>query len=353
MQELVVNLHMHTRYSDGHANHSEIARQAILAGIDAVITTDHNVLVNGVDGYYRQGQNRVLVFTGEEIHDQARVPQKSHLLVFGAGKELAPYARNIQDLIDRAIRSGGLAFIAHPFEDALPLYNEEDISWADWQSHGYTGIELWNGMSEFKSVVKNRIQAIFYAFFPAYLAHGPLKRTLTKWDELLANGRHVVAIGGSDAHALPARMGPLRRTIFPYQFHFKCINNHVLISDKLTGNAISDSMSILDALRQGHSFVGYDLPASTTGFRFTAHSNDGACWMGDDVSLNAGITFQIKLPKKVDCALIRNGNVLKNWQGRDICTFVATSPGSYRVEAYIPFLGKPRGWIYSNPIYVH
>jgi hypothetical protein len=28
------------------------------------------------------------------------------------------------------------------------------------------------------------------------------------------------------------------------------------------------------------------------------------------------------------------------------------SPGVYRVEAYIEFKGKRRGWIFSNPIYV-
>jgi len=26
--------------------------------------------------------------------------------------------------------------------------------------------------------------------------------------------------------------------------------------------------------------------------------------------------------------------------------------GVFRVEAAIPFKGRPRGWIYSNPIYV-
>lgn len=353
MQELVVNLHMHTRYSDGHASHSEIARQAILAGIDAVITTDHNILVKGIEGYYRQGSRRVLMLVGEEIHDQARNPQKSHLLVFGTGRELAPLAQNPQKLVDRVIQSGGLAFIAHPFEDALPLYNEDDISWEDWQVDGYTGIELWNGMSEFKSVVKNRLQAIFYAFYPQYLGRGPLKRTLNKWDELLINGKHIVAIGGSDAHALPARLGPIRRTIYPYQFHFRGINNHVIISDGLTGNAPDDSRAILDAIKHGHSFVAYDLPAPTNGFRFTAHATDGTFIMGDDVPLIGGVTFQIKLPLKVESSLICNGQIIKTWHEREFITFAATRPGAYRVEAHINYLSKRRAWIFSNPIYVH
>ena len=48
MYEIIVNLHMHTRYSDGSGTHKDIAEAAIDAGVDAVIVTDHNVLVNGV-----------------------------------------------------------------------------------------------------------------------------------------------------------------------------------------------------------------------------------------------------------------------------------------------------------------
>ena len=55
MHEIVVNLHMHTRYSDGSGTHKDIAEAAMQTGLDAVIVTDHNVLVLGVEGYYRFG----------------------------------------------------------------------------------------------------------------------------------------------------------------------------------------------------------------------------------------------------------------------------------------------------------
>ncbi len=88
MTEIVVNLHMHTRYSDGSGTHAEIAKAALRCGLDAVIVTDHNVYVEGPEGYYSDGERRVLLLVGEEIHDPARTPQKSHLLVFGAGEDL-------------------------------------------------------------------------------------------------------------------------------------------------------------------------------------------------------------------------------------------------------------------------
>ena len=49
MHEIVVNLHMHTVYSDGTGTHKDIAHAAIKTGLDAVIVTDHNVLVQGVE----------------------------------------------------------------------------------------------------------------------------------------------------------------------------------------------------------------------------------------------------------------------------------------------------------------
>ena len=72
---------MHTKYSDGTGTHGDIIKAALAAGLDAVITTDHNVLVNGPAGYYQEGDRKVLLMVGEEVHDQTADPQKNHLLV--------------------------------------------------------------------------------------------------------------------------------------------------------------------------------------------------------------------------------------------------------------------------------
>ncbi len=56
MHELVVNLHMHTIFSDGRGTHKDIAKAALKARLDAVIVTDHNVLVNGSEGFYSEGK---------------------------------------------------------------------------------------------------------------------------------------------------------------------------------------------------------------------------------------------------------------------------------------------------------
>lgn len=353
MHEYVINLHMHTPYSDGHGSHAEIAQAAMLTGIDAVIVTDHNILVNGPEDIYKNGNQRTLMMVGEEIHDQTCQPQKNHLLVIGANRELAHLAYDTQKLLDAVRQAGGISYIAHPVDPAAPAFNEPDISWDDWDINGYAGIELWNGMSEFKSLLKSKLHAIFYAYNPRRVARGPFLETLQRWDALLADGRRVAAIGGSDAHAFPARLGPFQRTLFPYAFHFTAINTHILTPKPFTGSLDEDRQLVLEALSRGHAFIGYDMPALTKGFRFTASGKDHTAWMGDDISAVQGITFQIRLPRPTECRLIKDGKVAKTWFKRENCTYITSEPGVYRVEAYISYLGRQRGWIFSNPIYVY
>ena len=352
LHEITINLHMHTRYSDGSGSHQEIIQAALNAGLDAVIVTDHNVWVNGPQDYYRNGDHRVLLLVGEEIHDQARHPQKNHLLVFGADKELCTVASDPQRLVDSVQQAGGLSYLAHIIDPQSAVIKEPDLSWEDWQIQDYTGIELWNGMSEFKSLLKSRLHAIYYAYNPTRVASGPFPGALQKWDELLSSGKRIAAVGGSDAHAFQARLGPLRRVVFPYEFHFRSINTHLLLHTPLSGEVELDRKSIYEALAAGRAFIGYDLPAPTNGFRFSAQGKEAVAHMGDEISGQYGVTLQVRLPKPTDCRLIKDGKVIKTWQKRETCTHITSEPGAYRVEAHIHYKGRRRGWIFSNPIYI-
>lgn len=358
MPEIIVNLHIHTRYSDGSGTHAEIAQAAIRAGIDAVIVTDHNVLVQGKEGYHyargetEEGGKRLLMLVGEEIHDQARLPQKSHLLVFGVNQELAPLASNLPGLIKAIRRDGGLAFIAHPLDPPAPAFHEDDLSWDDWGVQGLHGMEIWNSLSEFKSLLKTKAHALYYAFNPEMIQRGPFPQVLQRWDELLAGGQRFVAVGGSDAHAQMARMGPLRRVIFPYEFHFRLVNTHLLLTDGLQGDLETDRRAVLEALQRGRSFIANDLPAPARGFSFIANGYGRKAGIGDEISASKGVTFQIRLPSPADCRLLRDGRVIQTWQNQMMCVHNCIEPGAYRVEAYRAFKGRMVGWIFSNPIYV-
>jgi predicted metal-dependent phosphoesterase TrpH len=89
----ILSAHIHSLYSDGLKTPPEIARDASRCGVDVILMSDHNVFPVGFDGYYTFDDKRVLLLTGEEIHDQTREPQKNHLLVFGIHKDFSRLPR--------------------------------------------------------------------------------------------------------------------------------------------------------------------------------------------------------------------------------------------------------------------
>lgn len=350
--EFVGNLHAHSYYSDGWGDHETIARAALQAGLDFVVVTDHNVYVDGMDGYRHEGGRRVLLVTGEEIHDQARQPQKNHLLVFEARTELATLARDPQRLLDAVRQHGGLAFLAHPVDPESAATGQPDLSWVDWEVDGYTGIELWNAMTEFKSLLRSRFDALLYAYRPSTIARGPFRASLERWDGLLRAGRRVVAIGGADAHAFVGRLGPLRRTIFPFPFLFRGVNTHILTEEPLVGDVAADRQRLFHSLQRGRCFVGYDMSASTRGFRFSAQGETRSAAMGEALPVGLGVTLQVALPRRATIRLVRSGEAVAQSEGVDALVRTVTVPGAYRIEVYRSYRGARRGWIYSNPIYV-
>jgi hypothetical protein len=351
--EYIGNVHIHTSYSDGQAYHADLADLAGHAGLDFLITTDHNVWVGGVEGYYTSlsGQ-RVLLLVGEEVHDPRRSSPGNHMLIFGAERELSQYAPNPQVLIDQVKDSEGACFLAHPVEHDAPLFNQGQYPWTDWDIEGYTGLELWNYMSEFKTYLTGKWAALRNAFNPERIINGPFPKTLALWDKLLHEGKRVKVIGGSDAHGTWYSMGPVRRAVFPYDYLFRCVNTHIVTQHPLEGDFATDKQLVLAALRYGHAFVGYDLPASTRGFRFSAQGHHTTALMGDWIRLGHGVTLQMVSPQVADMRLMHGGEVVSQETGGTHHTYIATRPGAYRVEVYITYKGKQRGWIFSNPIFV-
>lgn len=364
MHEIVGNMHMHTPYSDGEKWHHQIAEAAIAAGLDFIIVTDHNVWVEGLDGYVENEHGRVLLFTGEEVHDNRLHPQGNHLLVYGAETELSPFARHPQTLIDKASQAGGLTFLAHPFEAGIPgapvLPN---LGWHTWEIERFTGLEIWNFMSSFANEVVRklgpemddttwqRIRALPLALRPEHAVVGPEVETLAKWDALLTEGKRVAAVGNSDAHGTPIRLGPIVREIYPYEYCFRAVNTHLLLDEPLSGDVKDDKQRILEAIGRGAGWVGYDLPHPTNGFLFSARGS-GKGTMGDTVQREIGVTLQVIAPALCTLRLIYQGEVVKSAEKSSALNYTADQPGAYRIECLIPYKGRERGWIYSNPIYL-
>ena len=351
MIEVVANLHMHTPYSDGECYHDEIVTAAAKAGIDVVLTTDHNIFVSDVEGY----RGKVLLLVGEEVHDNQRQPQANHCLIYNANIEMMEHASDPQKLVNETSKHNGLAFFAHPFEYGSTIMHDLDaIPWVDWQVQRNTGIEIWNYMTEFKAGLINWPATLLLAFMPSLIISGPFKATLKKWDALTARGEHIVGIGNADAHGTHFHVGPIRKTIFPYDYLFRCVNTHLLLDRPFLREFQHDKELVYNALQAGHCFVGYDLIAPTRGFSFVAYSGtrkSTRATMGDDLQRSGATIFEVSCPESAHIRLLHNGVVVATNSGRTL-KHTAIEPGAYRVECYRSFRLARRGWIFSNPIYV-
>ncbi len=350
--EIIASIHIHTKYSDGTKLHKEIAKIAAECGLDAVIITDHNIYVKGLDGYQTHKGQSILVITGEEIHDKNRKPQKNHLLAIGVDRTHVEFASDPQLLIDQIKQDGGLTFIAHGYDPALLEFNEDDLSWVDWSVKGFTGMEIWNNLSEFKFHFRNKLQAAFLAFFPQFMAVQPPKPIIERWDSLLNSGRQVVGIGGADAHTLIYHIGPFIKEVFPYRYHFRTVNTHLLLKQQPSGSEKEDTRLVLDALRAGRAFVANDSIKPTRGFRFTLDAGNQTFEMGEKVKFRNNLILKVNLPYPADCHLMKNGIEIAHFERCIHFEYPVSSSGVYRVECYRSYWFKKRGWIFSNPIYI-
>ncbi|MHB0879122.1 MAG: CehA/McbA family metallohydrolase [Anaerolineae bacterium] len=341
--EFVGNTHVHTINSDGTGTASEIAAAARRAGIDFVLVADHNVLSAEVQGRY----GTVYILAGQEVsradHD--------HLLVFGAGHSLTDHGGDMQLVVDAAGAAGAVTFIAHPYERAALFPPLGTIPWRSWQVQGFTGLELWNYMSEVKGHLRGPISTLVTAFTPGLAIDGPLPETLRHWDELLRS-RRVPVIGSSDAHADWYSLGPLRRQVFSYEHLFRCVNTHVLLDGPLPEQAAEAAALIYEALGRGHAFIGYDMPASTRGFRVSATLGDEAiAAMGDEVAWSPGLVLDVHSPGRGRIRLLRDGELLVSSRLPRL-QYALQGPGVYRVEVTRRFRLRERAWIFANPVYV-
>lgn len=344
--EAVGNIHIHTRASDGSGTHEEIAGAAERAGLDFIITTDHNILLPDKEGRY----GRVLLLVGEEINDP-QPPQANHLLCFRISEEVRHLAGNTQALIDEVRRQGGFCFPAHPLERPSPLIGEPAFNWNHWDAEGYAGICLWNYMSEFKSYLTNMSRALLSVFFPDAVIRGPFPEALQQYDKLLAQGRRLRIIGGSDAHANRYSLGPIPLVVFPYERLFHTVNTHVLLRRPLSGDIHTDRAAIYEAIEAGRSFIGYHRLGDPRGFRFFASQGNRWATYGENMPTAGEVIMEAHSPLPARLRLIRHGRVVMQTFGKHL-RFRTAQPGAYRLEAWRWGWGRWRGWVFTNPIFL-
>jgi len=357
MYEYAGAVHIHSVYSDGSGKIEDIAKAAYDSDLDFIMMTDHNTIKPKEDGY-EKWLNNVMVLIGYEVNDMAN---KNHYLTFGMNEVIgsyqelgngelgcklsaAEYVRQIKD-------KGGIGFLAHPDEERTHLPEHPSYPWLE-ETDDYTGIEIWNHMSEWIEGMdeSNKLDRFLH---PLKSIIAPPEKTLRRWDNA-ALKRHITGIGGVDAHALKQNvLGFFEVEIFAYKVLFKSIRTHVLLNDPIIKNNaqgfVKDKQQILTALKEGKCFIANYYNGNAKGFRFYAEFKGMTCNMGDTITAKGEkVILRTLVPAECKIRLIHNGEPVKELTGMN-ASWDTDKPGIYRVEC----LKNERGWIYSNHIRIN
>ncbi len=240
--------HLHTVHSDGKRTPAETAAAARAAGLDFITTTEHNT-TSGHGAWEGLWDEDFLILCGEEV-----TTRNGHLLALGTDPGtfvdwryrardgvFSRYARRIR-------RAGGLVVPAHPncpFVGCQWKFGYEDAD----------AVEVWNG---------------------PWTPDDEL--AVAAWDNMLtappAPGRWLPAIGNSDAHAEPQKVG---------------LPHTVVHAEELSRPAL------LEAVREGRSYLAESSEISLT-FEVTGPRGEHAGIGGRlAVSPDAEVSVRLKV----------------------------------------------------------
>jgi len=368
-------LHAHSSYShDCAVPQEEILLVLKATHIDFVGLSDHPIEGRADSSLQWRGlQEGKLFIPGFEMKEGMMPFGVASGAVLSNQTESATLAKQISE-------NGGLLFYAHSEEPR------------DWERPELVGMEIYNIHTDFKryrgglfsllpDVILNQRKYPEHVFRTVFQRPTDL---LKRWDELNRK-RHITGIAGNDAHQnvglraiytssdtirvddtspkAPrefklnwltrglARIcfGPLtpgRQLIHvqldPYERSARFVNTHVL-------SEFPSEPSVLDALRAGRVFVGFDMIADSSGFSWSASRGTNQVVMGESIEFSADAVLHARSPLPCRFTILKDGVYMTQQEGRSL-DLTPPGVGKYRVEAELKVLQKWVPCVYANPI---
>ncbi len=241
--------HLHTVHSDGKRQPAEVAAGARAAGLDFMVSTDHNTSAShGAWGEYAGSD--LLIITGEEV-----TTRNGHWLALGLppGDWVDWRYRARDDAFPRFARQvrrgGGIVVPAHMYCAYVASQWKFGFDDAD-------ATEVWTGPWTYDD-----------------------EHAVSTWDQkigeaLRSGGTWIPAMGNSDAHSEPQAVG---------------LPHNVVLADDLSTEAV------MDGLRAGRSWIA---ESSAVQLTFTASGHARQAGIGEELEVPAVAPVDIRLDVK-------------------------------------------------------
>jgi hypothetical protein len=343
-------IHAHTALG----GHSTGTYEELLAGasenkLDFVVMTEHtspNFDSSAIG--FRGIQKGILFVQGNEL---STLDDNRFLLVPGAAEAHSFNLQNAPEFVGAAHNSNRLALVTYPYR------------FKAWETD-FDGIEVFSLHTNAKKM--NPVFFFFdvlWSFYPypeLTLANYFVRpdEHLNKYDEISAK-RKLTLFAGSDAHSNigfhlfgdDAGNKLINFKFDDYATVFRLVRTHVLLEKEkqLTQE------NLLEAIKNGHCFVGFDVLGDTSGFSFTAENATTTVIQGDEINLANGVKLKAVAPNNARFVIFKNGSKIAESEQTNEFIFDAKEIGTYRTEVYLDSLGSPfdkMPWIISNPVYV-
>lgn len=341
-------IHVHTSLG-GHSTggFDELIEGANVNGLDFVVMTEHSSASFDTADLTLNGKYGNTLFIGGNEMDTAT----DRFLLVPGGAEAGFFNKtDTGAFLEKVHSEKRVAFVAYP---------EKHKTW----DAKFDGVEVLSLNTAAKQI--NPLPVVFdliwsYPAYPELTFAQYLKRpdgNLQKFDEISAN-RRISLFAGLDAHSnLGFHLlgddagGKIINLKFDrYRTIFRLFRIHLLV-DKET--PITQEL-VVDALREGRYFTGFDALGDTSGFMFTAETASAKGVMGQETALAEGMKLKLAAPEAARFVIFKNGEKFAETTGTE-STVDISEKGTYRAEVYLDALGSPfdkMPWIMSNPIYV-
>jgi len=344
-------LHVHSSLG-GHStgNFEELIEGASVNNLDFVVMTEHTSADFDTSALTLNGVYKNTLFVGGNELDTKSGDR--FLLINSDADAQNSYKSETPEFLQKSHSKNQLAFVTYP---------EKFKSWdAD-----FDGIEIFSLHTNAKKMnfFTFPLNALWsYGSYPELTLAKYFTRpdeNLRQYDEAAAR-RKLTLFAGTDAHSnigFHILGDDAGNKLIDFKFDdyatiFRLVRTHILIGKDET----LTRESLISALKNGHTYIGFDCLSDASGFSFTAENGAEQKIQGDEIALSSGVKLRASAPQVARFIIFKNGEKVFESGANTEAVFETKESGIYRTEVYLDALGSPfdkMPWIVSNPIYVN